>query len=256
MAPAPTWPGGTRSGLLNLRCVRVTVTEPAGARESTESVLGPHQLKSLQSVSCHGGRQSENAETALGWVLPAEFLIVISSQTSRATHNTPYWYIEHITIISTIPLALIGFGFTLWQVRKTRTAAEAARDAAKNAQRGIGRGSLLVLIPQLQRTEEELERAVRSGYSDIAMSWLGTWRWQAGQLRGLINVASTDRAVLRAIQASVVAAAEAKTELVGSIGVDLVIATKDVRTAIAAVTNQLGELAVVQGMQMGQDSND
>jgi hypothetical protein len=175
-----------------------------------------------------------------------------ASRASKPPPVTFYWIVEHVSTISVIPLAIVGFGITWWQIHKTRTAAEAARDAARDTQHGIGRGSLLVLIPQLQRTEEELERAVRSGHHDIALSWLGTWRWQAGQLRGLINVTSTERDTLKSIQESVVAAADAKAELIASAEADLVIATQDVRTAIAAVTNELGELAVVQGMQIGQ----
>jgi hypothetical protein len=164
-----------------------------------------------------------------------------------------YWYIEHVSAITAIPLAVVGFGFTLWQVRKTRTAAEAAQRAAERAQRGIGRSTLLLLIPQLQRAEEELDRAVETGQQNLVLLWLATWRWQAGQLRGLLKVAAPDeRTILRSIQESIVATVDLKNSLLGIPGSDLIAATKEAREAIAAVTNGLGELAVVQGIQMGR----
>jgi hypothetical protein len=170
---------------------------------------------------------------------------------------TPYAFVEHATTITAIPLAIIGFGFTLWQVRKTRKAAEAARDAAGLAQRGIGRGNLLVLIPQLQRVEDELERAIHSGHQELALTWIGTWRWQAGQLRGLIQVtAPTNRKMLKAIQTSMVAASDAKASLVSEKTIDLAAETKGVMSAIAAVTVDLGEIAVIQGMRVGGIEND
>lgn len=104
----------------------------------------------------------------------------------------------------------------------------------------------------MQRTEEELERAISIGQQDQLLSWVAIWRWQAGQLRGLLRFATTDQRDLRkAIQETMVATADLKTELLGKTGNDLVAATKEVRTAIAAVSNGLGELAVVQGMQIG-----
>ena len=204
----------------------------------------------------HGGWSNFDrpswARLAGAWSTPG-VLVLVSSGTTNTTPPNAYWYIEHAAAIAAIPLAIAGFGFTLWQIRKARTAAEAARDAAKEAQRGIGRGTLLLLIPQLQRTEDEVERAIGDGKQDLMFSWLAIWRWQASQLRGLLKVAAPDeRGILKAIQKSMVATADLKTELFGIQNSDLVDATREVRTAITAVTNGLGELAVVQGMQIGQ----
>ena len=187
-----------------------------------------------------------------GWLAPVA-LVHVSSGSASTPPPGVYWYVEHATNIATIPLAVAGFGFTLWQIRKARNAAEAARDASREAQRGIGRSTLLLLVPQLQRTEEELERAIGNKQQDLVVSWLTIWRWQAGQLRGLLKVAApTERDIMKAIQKSMVASAELKTDLVGIKSNDLAVATKEVRIAIAAVTNGLGELSMVQGLQIGQ----
>jgi hypothetical protein len=196
--------------------------------------------------------QASRPRLTWGWSAPGVLAWTFSSSAKTPSPGV-YWYVEHVSIIATIPLAIAGFGFTLWQIRKARTAAEAARDAARDAQRGIGRGTLLLLIPQLYRTEEELERAIGDGQPGLMLSWLAIWRWQASQLRGLLKVTAPDeRGILKAIQKSMVATADLKTEMLGIKSNDLVDATKEVRTTIAAVTNGLGELAMVQGMQIGQ----
>src|SRR6266571_3879160 len=141
-----------------------------------------------------------------------------------------------------IPFAMIGFGITFWQLSKTRRAAELARDAARLAQSDISRGSLLILIPQLQRVEEELERAVRIDSADMVLSWLGNWRWQAGQARGLLAIASPgNRGILKALQSSLAAAAIVRSHLIDSSDDDSLAAmTRPARDAITNVTNQLG----------------
>ncbi|MEU1604127.1 hypothetical protein [Micromonospora matsumotoense] len=161
--------------------------------------------------------------------------------------------IGHIADISAVPIALAGFSVTFYQIKKTRKAAEAAEGAARNSQAAIGRSNLLVLIPQLQRVEEELDRAVRDASKPVVISSLQAWRWQAGQVRGLLQVGKlAKRDLLVDIQDSVSAASQAQSELTGSGGeLSLAVATKDARDAIAKVTNELGAVATVQGIQAG-----
>ncbi len=64
-----------------------------------------------------------------------------------------YSWIEHISTIAGIPLALIGFAVTIWQLVKTRGAAVAARLAAEKATKNINRTTLLMLVPQLMNVE-------------------------------------------------------------------------------------------------------
>ena len=151
-----------------------------------------------------------------------------------------------------IPLALIGFSVTIWQTVRARSAAEAARDAAKVAQTALARNSLLVLIPQLQRVEEELERSVQIDSGDLAVTWLSNWRWQAGQVRGLLGKpTSENKRLLKALQSSISISAKVKSDIIDGTMDELTIATKVAREAIADVTSELGTLAATQGMQMG-----
>lgn len=190
------------------------------------------------------------------WYAPGIIILALAAP-AEAPSKDIYWYIEHATTITAIPLAILGFGIAIWQIRKTRTAAESALKAAGETQRGIGRSTILLLIPQLHRTEEELERAIGGGHQDLVLSWLSTWRWQAGQLRGLLKVAApNERGVLKSIQESIVISMDLRNELLGIANGDLIAATKAVRTSISAVTNGLGELAILQGMQIGQKSDE
>ncbi|GAA2738851.1 hypothetical protein [Actinocorallia aurantiaca] len=167
-----------------------------------------------------------------------------------------YDLVDRITTVTTIPFTFIGFSIAIWQIVKSRRAAEAAQRAAISTQKRLARSGLLVLIPQLQRAEEELEKAIAQNSKEFAIVWLTTWRWQAGQLRGHLKIASpADRKLLKLIQESVTSAAIAKNELVGSSANNLVTKTKKVREAIAGVTNELGSLMALQGMEIesGQD---
>ncbi|MFD4725006.1 hypothetical protein ACFWNW_07960 [Streptomyces seoulensis] len=168
-----------------------------------------------------------------------------------------YSSIDVAATVTSIPFAVVGFGVTIWQSRQAKNAAEAARDAAREATDNISRASLLVLIPQMHRVEEELERAVRDKSVDLALSWLSTWRWQAGQARGFLSSSTADEVeVLSALQASVTAARSSKAKLIDSQGVDIVAATKQALSAIGKVTGELGALAASYGIQMGGGSGE
>ncbi|MFF0550255.1 hypothetical protein ACFYUL_14950 [Streptomyces sp. NPDC004311] len=160
--------------------------------------------------------------------------------------------IEVVANWSAIPVAAAGFFFTIKQTIKARHAAEMAQKSAEDARDRISRSSLLVLLPQLHRAEDQMERAVRDGSVELAISWLSTWRWQASQVRGLLDEADPQQRVLAdSLQASISAAASAKEKLMSNGSPDVVVATRAVRAAVGKVTGELGALASSHGMQAG-----
>jgi hypothetical protein len=162
--------------------------------------------------------------------------------------------VQDTAAYTAIPLALAGFGITFWQIARTRRVAEAARDAARSTQSDIIRSSLLILIPQLQRVEEELDRAIQIGSDDLAMTCLANWRWQAGQVRGYLSRTSKgNRQIISSLQSSIAMAAQVKSAIIDSSAADLADITKSARDAIADVTNELGMLAAVQGTSIGDE---
>lgn len=163
-----------------------------------------------------------------------------------------YSFVDAASTWSAIPLALSGFGVTIWQTTKAKRAAEMASRSAQEAKERIGRSSLLVLLPQLHRAEEQLERAVRDGSVELTISWLSTWRWQASQMRGLLDESDPpQREIAVSLQASISSATSAKEKLISNSAPDVVTSTRSVRTAMGKVTGELGAMASSQGMQSG-----
>ena len=167
-----------------------------------------------------------------------------------------YNLFEHAATVTAIPFAIIGFGVTIWQTIKARTAAEAARDAANSAKVQVSRSNLLLLIPQLQKAEEELERAVTGDSTSAVIYWLGIWRWHGSQLRGYLSITlPSDRKILKLLQSSLTVAGATKNQLVGPDAHELAKETKAVRDAIVLVTTELGALAASQSSEIGDSSH-
>ncbi|TQS45887.1 hypothetical protein [Cryptosporangium phraense] len=151
---------------------------------------------------------------------------------------------------SALPLQLIGLGIAIWQIRKAfaeasaaRAAAERAEQAAKNTQVSLMRNHLLILIPQLQRAESDIEWAIGRADPDSIIHHLGVWRWQASQLKGMAGAAiRRDPGLETSIDDSLDAAALAKVALQNHSG-DVAKKTRGVQLSIAAVTKRIGELA-------------
>ncbi|QCW77449.1 hypothetical protein EQG64_08005 [Streptomyces sp. S6] len=163
-----------------------------------------------------------------------------------------YSFVDAASTWSAIPLTLSGFGVTVWQTTKAKKAAEMAARSAQEAKERIGRSSLLVLLPQLHRAEEQLERAVRDGSVELTISWLSTWRWQASQMRGLLDESDPpQRDIATSLQASISSATSAKEKLISNSNPDVITSTRSVRAAMGKVTGELGAMASSQGMQSG-----
>jgi hypothetical protein len=153
-------------------------------------------------------------------------------------------------------LTIAGFAVTLWQLRRTKNAADAARRAAQFAESRFANNHLLVLLPQLERIESDLQSAVQADNPDIVMHHLTAWRWQAGQLHALLAKGKTpDPDFMKALLQSVTLAADAKRAILESSG-PVLKATRRVRDGIAVVTNSLGQLAIELSTASEEDSHD
>lgn len=157
-----------------------------------------------------------------------------------------------IADVSAVPGILTGFAITIWQLVKTRNAAVAAQVAAQDARAAVGRNSAFVLIPQLQQIEVKLRSEI-NGYSrEAASDQLMEWRRRASHLRGLLKASNmADEDLLVKFQRSMSLASQTQSDLTDESNIDLKATTKDVLNAIAAVTDDLGEMASVQGIESG-----
>lgn len=151
--------------------------------------------------------------------------------------------LETLNTIVAIPLQLIGFGIAFWQIQKAINASEAAKIASQRTEEKISSNLLLVILPQLTQAETNLEWAVSQLNRQATIHYLGSWRWQAGQLRGLLARNERDHEELMTkIQASIAVAADTKIALQNDTP-DIAKRSKSALKAIAAVTGLVGELS-------------
>jgi hypothetical protein len=99
------------------------------------------------------------------------------------------------------------------RARQAKVAAEAASSAMDRTQRQLRANQMLVLIPQLRWLAQELDTAIVAEDGAMTRRHLDGWRWQAGQVSGLLLEAKAERRILRALQESVALATEATNSL-------------------------------------------
>lgn len=149
-----------------------------------------------------------------------------------------------------MPVAVLGFSITLYQLKKTKDAAEAAESAVKNASSAFNNNLLLSLLPQLLRIESEIDGAVANGHRELVSHYIAQWRWQAGQLKGLLNngVDADIKRVGKALQTSIAICATQKFD-VANVSITLEIAARPIQDAVAKVTGDIGMITTQRALQ-------
>lgn len=166
----------------------------------------------------------------------------------------PDW-LDPLNSWGAIPLQVLGFGIAFWQIRKTRKSADAAKNAALGAQAQIGSNLLLVVLPQLNQIETNLEWAISNANRIAVVHYLGSWRWQAGQVRGhLERQGDQDEDFLAMLQSSIATAADTKLALQDP-AADLTKRTRAALKSIAAVTGLVGEMTARNSIEKGSQSD-
>lgn len=137
-------------------------------------------------------------------------------------------------------LTFAGFAVTLYQLRRTRKIAEATKDTVVAATGRVRYNQLLVLIPQLQSLESELDSALREIDPRVAERALVRWKQLASQTAGILGATGPAQAALVSeLKKSCGLAVEAKGRLVES-PEDVKTITKGVREAISRLCDSLG----------------
>ena len=179
---------------------------------------------------------SEGTHPACGMLTP-----VISAAQSAID---PAWGRADTLAVVGIAVTVAGFLLTLVQLKRTRSAALAAERASTTTQTRLASNHLLLLIPQLDRIDNDLAAAVEADHAQLVAHHLSAWRWQANVFRTLLARADlADEQTLTMVQTSIVACSNAKLKL--GTGVGLEKSTIHVRKAISEVVNQLGALATL-----------
>ena len=164
-------------------------------------------------------------------------------------------WLEWLNASLALPIALVGFGIAIWQVRDAvtaangaKSAADAAKSAAEDAIERFKSLSASALIPQLVRLEEAVDVAVERQSVDLLRHVVQNWRWQAGSCREFLDEnVEAEAAVMKKIQRSITAATSLRGELHGfSASTDWIAETTKLRKSIGDVTADLGALSAQQ----------
>ena len=156
--------------------------------------------------------------------------------------SSHHWYqltwIDWITV-GGFPLALVGLYVTWRQARNAANSAKAAQDAIIATERTIQSKQLMVLIPQLRWTVIELESAIIDRDRKGARRQLDSWRWQAGNIQGILTAADPEEIeILQGLQQSVSLARVAGSALMDEQS-PLFSRCSKARTSIVAVCDEL-----------------
>lgn len=112
-------------------------------------------------------------------------------------------------------LTIIGFWIAISQIRKTKTAAEAAANAAIVGTNRIRYNQLLILSPQMGQIEHDLDTAIHDDDKNNAEKAFIRWRQLAVVVHGLIGQMGPDYTDLaESIEKTRVNVISAKSKLV------------------------------------------
>jgi len=134
----------------------------------------------------------------------------------------------------------VGFAVAGWQLRRTATAAEAARRAAMSAAVHYGRSAVLAAIPELLSIDLALATTAKNASTEL-LALLARWRHSAAQAVGALGtVESLGEDVSSLLRDSIGLAAAAETALQGRSGGA---ALAEARSAVAKASARAAELA-------------
>lgn len=140
-------------------------------------------------------------------------------------------------------VGLLGVIATFIQLLRTQGSVKAARAAIDRTEKHLALNQVLVLLPQLQKLEGDLDVAVSAGAREAVIRHLVEWRRLASEVAGLIEAqAYADPTRVDQLQASAVTAAVTKSQLTGTAR-DIVSGTKTVRAEIATACEYAGTLS-------------
>ncbi len=143
-----------------------------------------------------------------------------------------------------MPLTLLGLWLTWKQARDAKDAAQAAQLAVKRTQSQLRANQLMVVVPQLRWIALELDAAIETGNIALTRRFLGNWRSQAGQVKGILSkAANTDPQLLTNIGQSISLAASADGSLFAKPGspIDVVKTCQKARSSVLGICDQLHE---------------
>jgi hypothetical protein len=174
---------------------------------------------------------------------------------AASTHHHHFYdltWVEWVTVVG-LPLTLFGLIITWRQARTAANAATAAKNAVYRTEQQIRASQLLVLIPQLRWIVAELEAAMEKDNDYVARRQLDSWRWQAGNIHGILSGANpSERRLLKSLTQSTALAVTAGGLLLEANG-SVTDRCMKARAAMAAACDELASWVGKHATQAVQD---
>jgi hypothetical protein len=158
-------------------------------------------------------------------------------------------------VVGTI-LTVIALGVAINQFRKTASIAQAAQAAVERAERQLASNRLLLVVPQLENLQLELEQAIETNSRSQARKVLLIWRREVSQLIGLLSArADLDQELIRSLNVFEEMATQALDNLQGN-SRSVLTATKGLKHAIPEASSRLNRLVGQLSSSSEQESSE
>ncbi|MFI7433243.1 hypothetical protein [Micromonospora haikouensis] len=136
-------------------------------------------------------------------------------------------------------LGLVGLAVAIFQIWRTGRIAAATKVAMEEAVRRISLFNILLVVPELSRIENDLDRAANSENPDEVRRSLREWREVASDFYGLLDgEAGNHDELMTLVRQSVTLSTVAKGQLISSKQGSVLSATKRVRESIEHVCQE------------------
>lgn len=143
-------------------------------------------------------------------------------------------------------VSIAGFVITIWQLQKTKSAAESARDAVIATEARVGRDLLLSVLPRLLEIEGQLTRTLNDGRLQDAGVMLLEWRNAAAEAEALLRRRNRENSTADALVTAIPAISDARIllseALVHGENPSLETAFRVITIACSAVSAELARL--------------
>ena len=141
-------------------------------------------------------------------------------------------------------LAIAGFAIVIWQIRRAGNLARAAKDAVREASTRSNIYALLLLAPQFEKCEAQLESAALQDDTTLLLERLREWRRLVAELRALLDDEYDDhKRVIAAIEHTLTHVSLAKKRALSTGPTNLLRNTEKLREAASDATSSVVTLA-------------
>ncbi|MCE4025451.1 hypothetical protein LXM50_05655 [Microbacterium sp. Au-Mic1] len=153
-------------------------------------------------------------------------------------------------------LTVAGFWIAIAQLRKTRTATQAAASELERARRKLNGDQLSAVVPQLQTVVADLDFAVDNNDREVAHRALLRFGYVATESISLLDNRTADHSALKTRLSEVASSAlDVKATIVGRRNVDVARTAKAVTKEIAALSVEIAGLVAGDRYQLGGEEN-